>query len=286
MNTIARFVEGYAVTTMEITTLGYIICTLGMLFFWWHKPMDVQSPLVLEHDLALSQLIDCQPHASAELYYVTPLYNIGRNEWIMPRLWTYYVNITRKLLFLRPENQSLPKQRFDSFNFPAIPLLLGIILWVISLVYAAIFVAAWNFHYPTRTEQIIWQTSSLGTVFIVLIGGICEIFLRFHDQRKAKLGVDNHHNKANAGLSCQHTELPVTRPSTESKTNLRTIKNNCSDKDPAYNLSARILYFTTPFCALYTIFRAFILLEDVLSLRQLPASTFVTIDWGEYLPHI
>jgi len=44
-NCIARASQGLAITTLELTTLGFILCTLGTSYFWFHKPMDVQKAI-------------------------------------------------------------------------------------------------------------------------------------------------------------------------------------------------------------------------------------------------
>lgn len=41
IQSIARVANGLAITQLELTTLGFVICALAMYVLWWHKPFDV-----------------------------------------------------------------------------------------------------------------------------------------------------------------------------------------------------------------------------------------------------
>ena len=64
------------------------------------------------------------------------------------------------------------------------------------------------------------------------------------------------------------------------------LRNNSPDGDPAMEVPLRMLIPVTTLCALYSISRAYILVEDILALRSLPSSVFQTVDWSQYLPHL
>src|SRR4051812_1289419 len=55
LNAIGRAAQNLAITTLELTTLGFIICTLGTYFFWFHKPLDVRSHMVLHCEYTHAQ---------------------------------------------------------------------------------------------------------------------------------------------------------------------------------------------------------------------------------------
>ena len=63
-------------------------------------------------------------------------------------------------------------------------------------------------------------------------------------------------------------------------------KAETQHKDPNLEIPLWILMVALPAAALYTIFRLYILVADFISMRELPASAFMTIDWSTYLPHI
>lgn len=44
---VARAVQGLAITELEIITLAYTALNGVMCFFWWDKPLDVQRPVLI-----------------------------------------------------------------------------------------------------------------------------------------------------------------------------------------------------------------------------------------------
>lgn len=47
INCLGRVVQGLAITTLELSTLGFILCTLGTYYFWAYKPKDVGQAIIL-----------------------------------------------------------------------------------------------------------------------------------------------------------------------------------------------------------------------------------------------
>lgn len=285
LSTVTRPIKNLAVTTLEITTLGYIICTLGTLYFWRDKPMDIYCPVVLDCQIPLEQILGDRMEPGDQWYCDTPLDYISREEWIGSRLWTYYVNILRRMRVVHVRPMAKPKQRFSSFNFPALDRKMMLLTLLLALCYTAVFVAGWNCHYNSHTERIMWRISSLGTMIIVLIGGVFEISFAILDSWKGRGGF--------TGPDTELAEQAIVRASptkkshkTKWKAALDEFRNNSPEKDPALDIPIRSLMITTPLCALYTIFRIFILTEDIISLRELPVSAFVAIEWSTYVPHI
>lgn len=52
---IASLVQRLALTELEVVTLAYAVLNGITYFFWWDKPLDVQSPVVLHLD------VECPP---------------------------------------------------------------------------------------------------------------------------------------------------------------------------------------------------------------------------------
>jgi hypothetical protein len=57
INIIARGVQGLAVTTLEISTVGIIIVSILVYYIWKEKPADVQSTEVVDINLTFSEMI-------------------------------------------------------------------------------------------------------------------------------------------------------------------------------------------------------------------------------------
>lgn len=250
--------------------------------------MDIRTPIILECPTPLSRIADRRGRTAAEPYYYTPLDFISREEWIATRLWTYYVNLLRQMHVVHTYERSLPIRHFSSFNFPlpTRPFIFAIL--GIAFAYTGIFVAGWNLHYPTRAEQVLWRTCTLGTMIITVIGSLFEVTIMFVQYRRRHTVSALVHNPDIEIMPRYPTHRPR-HPSgepTNLQRRLQNLRNNTPEKDPHFDIPIRSLMITTPICALYCIFRAFILVEDIISLRELPASAFAAIDWSMYVPHI
>ncbi|EAU87024.2 hypothetical protein CC1G_08495 [Coprinopsis cinerea okayama7 len=44
---VARAIQGLFVTELEVTTTAYIAVSLVFHFFWWHKPLDAECPIIV-----------------------------------------------------------------------------------------------------------------------------------------------------------------------------------------------------------------------------------------------
>jgi hypothetical protein len=176
LSTLSRPFKSYATTTLELTTLAYIFCALGLLFFWRHKPMDVAHPFVLACPTPLARICDARGRCAAtEAYVNTPLDFIEREEWIVTKLWAYYVNLLRRMRVVHAFPPARPVRHVHSFHTPALD------LWGVAFVlaattgYVAIFLAGWNLHFPSQTERTCWRVAATSTFAITFLGGAFEI---------------------------------------------------------------------------------------------------------------
>ena len=44
-------------TTLEVGIIGHVLCAFGMYFFWYHKTLNVEDPIVIKDCPATSQLL-------------------------------------------------------------------------------------------------------------------------------------------------------------------------------------------------------------------------------------
>jgi hypothetical protein len=120
INSIGRVIQHLAITTLELTTLGFIICTLGTYFFWAHKPMDILTSIALVPNKTVAEILERAGIRSTAIYKRPPLDFVGRNEWTSWMLyWTYWMNIARKL----GVDFHRPKQPIDKISDDHIPVL-------------------------------------------------------------------------------------------------------------------------------------------------------------------
>ncbi|OAP62704.1 hypothetical protein AYL99_01931 [Fonsecaea erecta] len=274
LNVIARPTQKLAVTTIEITTIASIVCTLGVNFCWRHKPMDVGTAIVLETDRSMYDILEDAGDLCSEPYKTTPLDFLSREEWIGTKLWSYNVNILRKLHIVRQRPRVLPIQHLSSFNFPKLSTGGTVVCLSMAVAYSAILMIAWNFEFPSSAERQIWRICSSLTMALTLVVGIVEIALPSPRNPKDE-------------EACDGTEMTQKTPSPNVFERIANKRfNNSLDKDPALDVPVKSMLLTQPICAIYTVCRIYVLLEDLIGLRALPATVFQNVDWAVYLPHI
>jgi len=142
--------------------------------------------------------------------------------------------------------------------------------------------AAWNFHFPTATERILWRYAS---VFVLVFGVWGSLMIgvwdRYFLKRKRAARARSHTETESLEQGSQQHGIRAQFESLKVK-----IRNNSLDTDPAFDVPLSLIIPVTIACAIYAMCRAYILLEDILTLRQLPTSAFTNVSWFKYLPHI
>ena len=287
-NFVARAVQHIHITTLELTTLAFIPCMLAASIVWRHKPAAIENVIILSSKASIDDIRRAAGDDSSRTYFRTPLDYITRKEWTLSLLWAHYLNILRKLHlpFFSRHNADFPATRIpnDRWIEPTwkYEWFTAVFVWI----YGGIFVIGWNFHFPTSTERILWQVSSVGTIGVLVICTLLEMprsitctpwLLHTNQsttQSKAK------HPKRHShwhGLGKIQARMDGVASS---------IRNNSADKDPAMEIRLRVLFPWTFVCVAYCLFRMYILVEDFVGLRKLPKSAFDTVQWSQYIPKI
>jgi hypothetical protein len=160
LNCMGRAIQHLAITTLELSALAFIFCTLGTYFFWAHKPMDVGSSIILEPNITIAEILVKAGDTAREQYRRTPLDFVGREHSSWYLYWTYWMNIVRKchLVF---EIKRGPIDKIPDDNFPPLSRVTLAILFLFQTTYAAIHLCGWNFYFPTHIERLLWRISTL-----------------------------------------------------------------------------------------------------------------------------
>jgi hypothetical protein len=277
--------QGFAITTIELTTLGFIVCTLGTYFFWARKPMDVGSALPLVPNESVAKILENAGVKGKELYYDTPFDFVGRELSPWAIYWAYWVNILARFsnLFLHNPN----KIRDDNF-LPLSPPA-TFVLFLSQISFAAVQICGWNLYYPTATERLLWRITSLAILCSILFYWVIDaITWRILPRVKSYISRRRHQAKVieqKPEVTADETP-PTLRPSFRARDISARLRNNSKDNDPALEVPLKVII---PLCflgAVYCTSRAYILLADLLSLRELPESAYQSPNWSSFLPHI
>ncbi|KAK4034823.1 hypothetical protein C8A01DRAFT_48866 [Parachaetomium inaequale] len=149
LHAIGRAGQGLAITTLELNTLGIVVCSLMTAFAWLHKPADVRTPIRITMVASIADITGGRP------WRTTPLDFIDENG---PG-WAINVQPFMRMPVIPPDR---PIQRIPNDRFPMNPY--GIqeyCLCFATLLFTAIHVAGWHFSFPTTAEKVLWRVSSL-----------------------------------------------------------------------------------------------------------------------------
>ncbi|CAG8089881.1 unnamed protein product [Penicillium salamii] len=273
LNCLFRFAQGIFVTTLEVTTLSFILVFLVTSFCWYHKPMDVNRPITLELTAPIDMIRKNYDQADSP-WYETPFDFLSRDEWFIARFWKYYIQILHYMhipLFTRPERR--PYDRIPSHYGPNVDTRAEILCTPTVLLFSSVFLIAWNSEYPTQAEQTLWRIASASIVAFTIGGGLTALY--FHRtifKADSKQGIPAIPNKER-------------EPHHWIRRFALSLRNIDPEQDPALEIPLRALVPISLACVLYVLGRGFILIEDLIGLRDLPKSAFQTVSWSKYVPH-
>ncbi|KAL9043526.1 MAG: hypothetical protein Q9214_003290 [Letrouitia sp. 1 TL-2023] len=255
---VGRAIQRLPVTTLELTTLSFVFCTLAMFIQWANKPLDVESPTILTTEVTISDILLRAGDRASEPYKQTPL------DFIDDQSPSWISEVQPHLRFrIGPRERPLP--RFTNDKFPVI----GAgpdahFLLLCTVVYCSIHFIAWNFDYPTHTELVLWHASCIAIAACALILWICETYQDGH-----RLGRwERWYGKL--------------FPSQAESVRVHTWEKERRQKRfiPVWEF-----IIMTPVTLVYTLARTYIVVEVFLSQRSLPVGAFDTVQWSEFVPH-
>jgi hypothetical protein len=168
INIIARGVQDLAVTTLEITTVEIVIVCILVYYIWKDKPANVGYSEVVDINLTLSEmlLLEEDREARTRPYFRTPLDFASRELWSFNLMYNYLLNMLKGIRprSWRKEEKSLGR-RSENDILPVTGA-----AWVVTMLATLGFVGtnfiAWNFHFPTPIERLLWRISSCGLVAV------------------------------------------------------------------------------------------------------------------------
>lgn len=207
-----------------------------------------------------------------EKWYQTPLSFLSRDEWVISRLWRFYIQILHYLripIFTRPK--IVPWDYVPSDTFLPLNTTAEFIFAPCVISFFGMYMIAWDYEFPTPTEKLLWRIAGSYQIFYGLAGSIkcwhANVFIL---------------PRYLANVDLESVEKPPGQPIQWLAWKLRNLH---ADRDPDLTVSLRVLIPNVFFCIFYVSARGFLLVEDFIGLRSLPASAFETVSWSKYIPH-
>jgi hypothetical protein len=203
-------------------------------------------------------------------YRCTPLDFINDDDYVMHLIWDYYVQLLHTLripLFSR-RMETRPHNRNRSDKFLRTELDFEFFACFVIIAFSTTFICAWNFYFPSRTERTLWRCASVFFLVFGAVGGsytwLWHLML-FEKYKTASLTT----------IESGTIHLRQGKPEPHGV--------QASSNIP---LPKSLLYPVSILCFFHCLFRAYIFIEDVISLRSLPSSAYASVNWSQYIPHI
>lgn len=255
---IIRLAAHLPLTLLEINTLAHVVCVLGIYCLWWKKPLDIHDPTVLSGDWVRSVCAYMWERStilpSWRVYWKDLSYPT-RNGQPSDPLQQRRRELTSTfdgsvfggadtLVNLRIMNWPAERmgsvkfkgQRWDQFTFGMAPLL-----------YGGLHAAAFNEHFPSSIERILWRVSTVYIASGIFVGMfLSSLSIDESDEQRAK--------KADSLL------LMIIIP------------------------FFFLLYIGG--IITYIAARIFVVVECFISLREVPPAMYQTPIWTQYIPHL
>ena len=185
---IARLAQRISITSLELSTVAFVVCTIGTNIMWWAKPKDVFVPVVLRVECTLetllqrtgSQILDAKAEATSWKW--SPL---EKFDDLRPN---FLVDVGQFLPHINSFafSQSAQKIRFRNDRLPPLERdwLMCWFLAALSLLFGSVYIAGWNISFPTNTERLIWRICIITMFSLVVAFWVVDAAIELHQKKK------------------------------------------------------------------------------------------------------
>jgi hypothetical protein len=199
--------------------------------------------------------------------------------------WGYYTRVAEILhipFFSRPVT-SRPWDRFRSDSWLCPDIKYTPITSVILLGFSVLFLAAWNFHFPTNTERVLWRVCSIYHAFFSIFGGFYFFIEMLRTRKHSSLSLPR--SQPPEGNS-QHQQSEISGGKLRNCLceRLGNMRNISPGSDPEMGVPFRVLGPVSIICILYVFCRGFIYVEDFISMRSQPYGVYVGVN--KFMPFL
>lgn len=283
---IQRVREGLPVTTLELTSSSFAIIMFATSAAWHCKPFITQPRYISTKDSTSIQSIRefSQLHTHPMLpgqWHRTPLEYISQEYFGINLHWSYYTRLAYMLrirIFSRPCN-SRPWDRFPSDTWLCPSFIWTIPATCVTVLFSLLFIAGWNFHFPTTTEKIMWRVCSVYHAVFSLYGACYYLIEMLKSKKRPSHSLHSRQHlhpieerRHSYSKEDVHRSIPVVTSF------LNRWRNTLPIQDPEARIPLRVLIPITVSCAIYVICRVYIYLEDFISLREQPFDVYISTD--------
>jgi len=259
---IGRILQKLAITTLELSALAIVACSILTSICWLQKPLDVRTPIRLTLNASIGE-IRRDMLLDAEDWKHTPL------DFVDDLGPTWNFNVQKFMGLPLPPYHERPVPRFGNDRFPNLKGAQETYLCFATLGYAAIHLAGWNWAFPTHVELILWRVSSLFLFCTTVLFWVFETTAAWH--RRGRWDHLFHYFFSNQAKLAESERARLAKQS--------------SNKPKMLPLPAEF-WSILPLAVLYGAARGYLVVEVFMGLRSLEPSTYVVVNWTAFLPHV
>lgn len=247
---IARAIQHLYITTLELSTLAFVCCTVHSFWFWRNKPLDVAEPITIFCEKELQAIIKDARVSSRREYTTTPLDFLDKDDpTSYVATFFYGMSLATNLDEKKPLKpiSSFPNSAVSHGGIKPIDVLYG---YVFGTLYFGIHLIAWHFHFPSYTESWLWRSCS------IVLASIAAMY-EFGCWPGCYIGKYLFPGKPSTAIGI-------------GKAMPKRLMQLCM----------------WPFLILCFSARTYIVVEGFVGLRALPESAFESVNWWNVFPHI
>jgi hypothetical protein len=275
---IGRATQRLYITTLELSTVAIVICSIMTSICWLRKPQDVRYPVKIHMSTPIAQVLREAGPAATHPYRQTPL------DFVDDFTPSWALNVHPFMgLPTTAGDRIRPMARIGDSRLPWLSWKESSCLCLATFFYSSIHMIGWNFSFPTRTEQILWRVSGSVLVGTTVLFWLIESMAQGHRTgylRKIVLAI----SRLSVTSSKVREDGPPLSPLS------RTISLEAGvEQDIFVPIQLPLkgeFWGIFPLALIYAMARGYILVEAFLGLRSLPLSAFLSIQWTNVIPHI
>lgn len=171
------------------------------------------------------------------------------------------------------------------------------VLLIVSTGCISVLFVGWNYEFPTSIERWLWRAACLSMMielYVMLpISGTAFVYQSLRDwwrsrRRLPAANCSTTTESKNSALA--YPRLPPSKRWQDLAAKVDAFlehgRNNSPDSDPSLRVHIRFILPMWIMGFIYCVARCYILLADLIEVRSLPPSAYLTVDWEKYWPHL
>lgn len=239
-------------------TLVHAFCALGMYIFWFQKPAGVRDPTLADAS-TVNLLLDDRTTPQRCIHGKSD--NIDSYHFLTVRLF----NARSMVFYLNAISPWAPTLALSASS-------------IVFAAYAAIYMTAWNWDFPTPAESYLWRISC---IFILISSIPAPIWLML----VSACLLANCYTCAEVFNWLSRVVGEISKDVSEGFSNAGSRLKTC-----CMFAQMLVMFLCGLFCAvlvpLFLCARIFIIIESFISLRNVPEGVYTAVVWTDYIPHM